>query len=210
MTIFEALTAAAAAKGPRPAVTWLDAASGERTELSFATLHNWVCKTANLLLDELDVDMGSEVAVHLPLHWAAPVVALASWAVGAAVTTKDAVPRVSWEGEEPVGDLVVGAGMGGHLTLPDAGGVLLVEALRQPDEFVDDPGDEGAWALDAVTQHMLLAEGRAEAVLLAGDRADLEVLAACGRTLPAGGRVVLARGFAGPDLDRVAAQERLA
>ena len=29
----------------------LDAGSGERTELSFATLHNWVSKTANLLLD---------------------------------------------------------------------------------------------------------------------------------------------------------------
>ena len=35
----------------RPLLTFYDDATGERTELSGATLANWVAKTANLLVD---------------------------------------------------------------------------------------------------------------------------------------------------------------
>ena len=52
-----------------PLVTFYDDATGERVELSGATLGNWVAKTANLLQEEFDVGPGSTVAVALPVHW---------------------------------------------------------------------------------------------------------------------------------------------
>ncbi len=46
----------------RPLLTWYDDATGERTELSGATLANWVAKTANLLVDELALGPGGTAA----------------------------------------------------------------------------------------------------------------------------------------------------
>ncbi|NEK87263.1 TIGR03089 family protein [Blastococcus saxobsidens] len=68
-----------------PLITYYDDASGERTELSAATLANWVAKTANLLQDEFDVTAGSTVAVALPVHWQTAAVLLAVWGCGATV-----------------------------------------------------------------------------------------------------------------------------
>ncbi|MFD0786819.1 TIGR03089 family protein, partial [Micromonospora azadirachtae] len=50
----------------RPLLTWYDDASGERTELSGATLANWVAKTANLLVDGAAVGPDDTAAVLLP------------------------------------------------------------------------------------------------------------------------------------------------
>jgi uncharacterized protein (TIGR03089 family) len=69
----------------RPLVTAYDDATGERVELSAATLANWVAKTANLLQDEFDVEPGRTVAVALPVHWQTAAVLLAVWSCGAAV-----------------------------------------------------------------------------------------------------------------------------
>jgi uncharacterized protein (TIGR03089 family) len=68
-----------------PLVTYYDDATGERVELSAATLANWVAKTANLLQDEFDVAIGSLVAVSLPVHWQTAAVLLATWSCGGAV-----------------------------------------------------------------------------------------------------------------------------
>ena len=68
-----------------PLLTHYDDASGERSELSGATLANWVAKTANLLQDEFDVGPGSVVAVSLPVHWQTAAVLLAVWSCGATV-----------------------------------------------------------------------------------------------------------------------------
>jgi uncharacterized protein (TIGR03089 family) len=68
-----------------PLVTWYDDATGDRVELSAATLANWVAKTANLLQDEFDVGPGSTVALALPVHWQTAAVLLAVWSCGAAV-----------------------------------------------------------------------------------------------------------------------------
>ena len=46
----------------RPLLTWYDDATGERTELSGATLANWVAKTANLLVDGLGLGPGDRAA----------------------------------------------------------------------------------------------------------------------------------------------------
>jgi uncharacterized protein (TIGR03089 family) len=69
----------------RPAVTFYDDATGERVELSTATLDNWVAKTANLLVDTLGLAPGGRVAVDLPVHWLTAAVLLAGWSAGAEV-----------------------------------------------------------------------------------------------------------------------------
>jgi uncharacterized protein (TIGR03089 family) len=67
----------------RPRVTWYGP-GGERVELSARVLENWVAKTANLLVEDLDAGPASRVRLDLPPHWRAAVWALATWAVGAA------------------------------------------------------------------------------------------------------------------------------
>ncbi|GJF11941.1 TIGR03089 family protein [Mycolicibacterium cyprinidarum] len=69
--------------GPR--ITYYDDATGERIELSTATLANWAAKTANLLRDELGVTPGSRVAVLLPAHWQTAAVLFGIWWIGGEV-----------------------------------------------------------------------------------------------------------------------------
>ena len=74
---------AADPKGPR--ITYYDDSSGQRIELSTATLANWAAKTANLLRDELGAGARSRVAVLLPAHWQTAAVLLGVWWIGAEV-----------------------------------------------------------------------------------------------------------------------------
>ncbi len=69
--------------GPR--ITYYDDATGERIELSTATLANWAAKTGNLLRDELGAGPGSRIAVLLPAHWQTVGVVLGIWYIGAEV-----------------------------------------------------------------------------------------------------------------------------
>jgi uncharacterized protein (TIGR03089 family) len=59
-----------------PLLTWYDDATGDRTELSGATLDNWVSKTANLLIDGAGLGPGDTVAVLLPPHWQTAAIVL--------------------------------------------------------------------------------------------------------------------------------------
>lgn len=68
----------------RPRITWYSA-DGERVELSGAVLDNWVSKTTNLLVEELDAGPGTRVLLDLPGHWRTVVWALAAWRAGATV-----------------------------------------------------------------------------------------------------------------------------
>jgi len=81
-TIPEAFAAAVRRDPTTPLLTWYDDASGDRTELSGATLDNWVSKTANLLLDGAGLGEGDGVAVLLPPHWQTAAVLLGTWAAG--------------------------------------------------------------------------------------------------------------------------------
>lgn len=82
----EALLAAAlAVDGARPLVTFYDDATGERVELSVATMDNWVAKTANLIVDGLAAPPGGRVTVGLPVHWQSAVWLLAAWSAGTVV-----------------------------------------------------------------------------------------------------------------------------
>ncbi|MEB3019960.1 TIGR03089 family protein [[Mycobacterium] crassicus] len=69
--------------GPR--ITYYDDATGERIELSAATLANWAAKTGNLLRDELGAGPGSRIAVLLPAHWQTAAVLFGAWWIGAEV-----------------------------------------------------------------------------------------------------------------------------
>lgn len=69
-----------------PRLSWYGT-EGERVEFSGRVLENWVAKSANYLVDELDAEPGTTVAVDLPLHWRSLVWLLASWAVGATAVT---------------------------------------------------------------------------------------------------------------------------
>jgi uncharacterized protein (TIGR03089 family) len=69
--------------GPR--ITYYDDSTGERIELSTATLANWAAKTGNLLRDELGAGPASRVAVLLPAHWQTAAVLFGIWWIGAEV-----------------------------------------------------------------------------------------------------------------------------
>lgn len=69
----------------RPLLTYYDDHSGERTELSGATLGNWAAKTANYLVVELGLVPGDDVAVDLPEHWQTAAILLGAWWTGAHV-----------------------------------------------------------------------------------------------------------------------------
>jgi uncharacterized protein (TIGR03089 family) len=83
----EALFASRLASGAgSPLITSYDTATGERMELSAASLANWVAKTHFLLTDELGLGPSDTALVALPLHWMAAPVLLGCWAAGLAVT----------------------------------------------------------------------------------------------------------------------------
>jgi uncharacterized protein (TIGR03089 family) len=85
-TVVEAL---AGYDAPQPVITFYDDATGERLDLSAATLTNWVAKTANLLVDGHGLGTGDGAAVELPPHWLTAAVLLGCWSAGLAVTRPD-------------------------------------------------------------------------------------------------------------------------
>ncbi|NMO01147.1 TIGR03089 family protein [Gordonia sp. TBRC 11910] len=86
MTITAALLDAVADYS-QPMLTYYHDGTGERTELSAATLGNWAAKTANFLRDEVGVLAGDDVVVDLPEHWQTAAILLGAWWAGAHVHT---------------------------------------------------------------------------------------------------------------------------
>jgi uncharacterized protein (TIGR03089 family) len=84
-----------------PALIWYGR-DGERVELSGRVLDNWVAKTANLWVDELDLEAGDVVALGDEVHWRSLAVALASWTMGAAVRIVDPVEGAAGPGDRAV------------------------------------------------------------------------------------------------------------
>jgi uncharacterized protein (TIGR03089 family) len=83
-----AMFAAAIAVDPtRPQLTFYDDRTDERTELSGATLANWISKTSNMIVDECGLGVGNRAAVGAPPHWQTAAILLACWNVGLAVAT---------------------------------------------------------------------------------------------------------------------------
>jgi uncharacterized protein (TIGR03089 family) len=92
------LRSALSTDAARPLITFYDDATGERVELSVATLANWVAKTANLLRDELSAEPGDRLALLLPAHWQTAV-----WLLACSSTGVVAEPH----GDPAAADLVV-------------------------------------------------------------------------------------------------------
>lgn len=94
MTPYAALTERMRRDPASPLLTYRDLASGERMELSAASLGNAIAKTAGLLRDELDAEPGAIIGIHLPLHWQR-VVWLGACAATSTVFAPEADPHDS-------------------------------------------------------------------------------------------------------------------
>lgn len=182
----------AAAHGDRPALTFYDDATGERTELSHATLDNWVVKTANLLTEELRLSPGDTLGLRLGTHWTTLAIMLAAWRAGLVVAlTVDGRAAAAAVAEDLLGDratlperlLLVGAGPAGRLS-GDAGAAIgyAEEVPAFPDDYDDPTLAASAEALhgtvegdrETVTEtlthaQLLTAAAQAVAVLGLGD-----------------------------------------
>ncbi len=127
-------------------------------ELSGRVLENWVAKTSNMLIEELDATAGSTIAVDMPPHWKSFVWALASWQVGAVTVldgdaavdvrlTMEAAPETPPAGNENELLVLVAPGaldMRWAGTLPD-GAVDYAATVRAfGDVYLEDPADSKA------------------------------------------------------------------
>lgn len=135
MTPAELLAAQLRRDPARPLLTWYDDATGERVELSVATAANWAAKTANLLVDEHELDVGDAVRLDPPGHWLAVVAALGAWTAGITVDLRADV-----------------------LAVPGPAADFVAAVLPQPDAVLVPTPDPGAVALVAGERRWSLAE----------------------------------------------------
>ena len=160
----EYLRGALASDQARPRVTYYDDATGERVELSALTLANWVTKTVNLLADEVGVESGSRVSLHLPLHWLAAVWAVAVDAAGAELVVDDLAGLVDvavvgpdgrkgggengpWHAENvfavSLAPMAMPFGGPGGPSLPTGARDFSAEVRTMPDQIVEPPEHVG-------------------------------------------------------------------
>jgi uncharacterized protein (TIGR03089 family) len=88
-TLSDIAAVAVTAEPTRPLLTYYDDATGERTELSGATLANWLAKTANLIVDGAGLGPGDRALVRLPPHWQSVAVLLGCFSAGLCVTADE-------------------------------------------------------------------------------------------------------------------------
>lgn len=69
-----------------PLLTYVDDATGERTELAAHQLGDWAARSAGLLRDGCGLGPGSRVAVLLPPHWRTAAILVGAWSVGMSVS----------------------------------------------------------------------------------------------------------------------------
>lgn len=136
-----------------PLVTFYDDATGERVELSGVTTANWVAKTANFLVDDLDAETGTRVRIGLPTHWLRVVWLLSTWAVGGVVADHDAEVGVSGpalDADEPLRVAASLRPLGARFAEPPTGFLDLgAEVPSHGDVFVPlDPPRADSPALD--------------------------------------------------------------
>lgn len=148
------------ADATRPRVTWYGPSGpsgpqdqhSERIELSARVLDNWVAKTANLLVEELDAGPGTTVAVDLPAHWRTLVWLLATWSVGAeaVVPADQGAPPAGARtdaGARPHADVLV-TDRPGRQAPEQPGGAGRVVAVALPGLATSFPGELPQGALD--------------------------------------------------------------
>lgn len=161
----------ASADPSQPLLTYYDMSTGERVELSTTTTANWVAKTSNFLIDELDAEPGTRIRIGLPSHWLTTVWILSAWNVGAVVV--DTGADIGLSGPELLADEPhkVAASLrplGGRFATPPEGFLDLgAEVPGHGDHFVAmDPPDATSLAVD------LDGSARTHVDVLAGARPD--------------------------------------
>lgn len=209
--------ATALTPSPTPVITYYDAATGERVELSGVTLANWVSKVANLLVDELDAERGTRIRIGLPSHWLRFVWLLGAWRVGAVVTDHDADIGLSGpelEADEPVRLAASLRPLGGRFATEPEGFVdIAVQVPGSPDVFIDvDPPSPQDPAIDladlTATHAELLATPPSGDRVLSTPRSLAQDARALVAALAGGGSLVVVANGGEDDLERIAAQER--
>lgn len=224
-TVAEVLSALVTAPG-RPRLTWYGP-DGERIELSGAVLDNWVSKTTNLLVEEIDAGPGSTVLLDLPPHWRTVVWALAAWRTGATVLLDAAGGRpdvaVTDRPDEVSGDTTVAVALPALARRFDgplpSGAIDAAGAVMTYGDVIGwaPPVDPGAPALDGLPHaDLLTAAADAAAQVPPGARTLLVVDADRSRTgavlldvlglLAADGSVVLLAPDPGADAAQVEAR----
>jgi len=201
----------------QPLVTYYDMATGERVELSTTTTANWVAKTSNFLVDDLDAGPGTRIRIGLPSHWLTTVWILSAWNVGAAVV--DQAADIGLSGPDLVGDEAhrVAASLrplGGRFAQPPHGFLDLgAEVPGHGDHFVAlDPPEPSTLAIDlegaAHTHAELLAstrpDGARRLVVPGSTRRDAELIAAA---CLGDGSLVIVASATSEQISRVGAQE---
>lgn len=236
MTPYAALLARMRTDPASPLLTYRDLSTGERMELSAASLGNAIAKTAGLLRDDMDVQPGAVIAIHLPLHWQRAV-----WLGACAATGAIYAPGLAPEecdvcvvdrahidlvGRAPEDVLVSLAPFG----LPEPGGapVGVVDAAvamrAHPDTFapVSPPAEEMPLTrMDGAAMSQgdlmdrarsVLAErgvGAGERLAIIDDDPQADVLMLAGGLVSTSGAVVIAHSGSG-DLTAVLREEGIA
>jgi uncharacterized protein (TIGR03089 family) len=217
-TLPELFSAAVRRDGANPFLTYYDDVSGERIELSALTTANWVAKTANLLVDEYDLETGETVAIDLPPHWLGVVWALSAWSAGAAVTTGEGALAITGPdfGARGTRETVASAllPLGGRFREPLPAGVhdYGAEVYNHPDVFVPfDPPAPGAPAYDDRTHADLIgtAEPIADRILTTTNLVAPAGIGTLIGVISGGGSIVLCRNLDEAKLERRIADEKV-
>lgn len=217
-TLPELFAAAVRRDGGAPLLTYYDDATGERIELSAVTTANWVAKTANLLVDEYDLEAGEAVAIGLPPHWLGVVWALSAWSAGAAVTTGTGTvaicgPDFAVRGErETVGSALLPLGGRFREPLPEGIHDYGAEVYNHPDVFVPfTPPSPDSPAYDELTHADLIstAEPVADRILVTKDLVSRDGVGLLTGVIAGGGSIVLCRNLDAAKLERRVADEKV-
>lgn len=204
----------------QPLVTYYDLATGERIELSTVTTANWVAKTANFLVDDLDAAAGTRIRFEVPSHWQTFVWLLAAWHSGCVVT--DAGADIVLVGPEPApaedNDVRVALSfrpLATPFVTPPAGCIdFNAEAPGQSDYFLPaDPPDSTSLALAVEGQEwthsdlleMCAPESARRLFTPQSLRADADALISA---LRGGGSLVLVDNGSAEQREAIAANER--
>jgi uncharacterized protein (TIGR03089 family) len=204
--------------GAGPFLTYYDDATGERIELSALTTANWVAKTANLLVDEYDVESGETVAIGLPPHWLGVVWALSTWSVGAALTSGTGTlaitgPDFAVRGSrETVASALLPLGGRFREPLPDGVHDYGAEVYNHPDVFVPfDPPAPTSPAYDDLTHADLISTALpvTERVLVTRDLTTRDGVELLVGVISGGGSIVLCRNLDAAKLERRVTDEKV-
>lgn len=207
-----------AADPAAPRLTVYEETAGARMDFSAQTLDNWASKIANLLIDELDLDPDSHLAIDLPVGWQAAVIALGALAArvpftigpadhltdDAAVVFTNLERHPAWAARQ-VEPVLVSADPFGR-GIEESGGVLPADALDfgPTVRFYGDQYHGDAPALSDIVN-----PGTADRLLSTGWTDNDTFTATVLAPLAAGGSaVVVAGGASAERLAAIAANEK--